>query len=214
MFDDFFAPTGGGAPAISFAQARAKEGFKAVILPKSLEEATIGHDTVQSTDNDTGAALFWNPIKNASQKRITESHTDGVKNRPVTQAVMKVQTQLKDWEFTSAIFQGKVAEDKERTDDGQRRLYIGGGDIQTKLGKAMQAAGVRAPEVGATISVTVTGRIPNNYGSTSPVVEVTYSKPTAETKKIVDKHLDDLRADMPQPEVGAFPGMDDGLPPF
>lgn len=210
---DFFGGgEGSGAPAVSWAEARAKEGFRGVVCP-SQGDPDKGHETIQGSEKDTGLPQYWNPDKSSKQKKITDPSTNGVPNKPVKQAVIILQTPLTNWEFTSASFRAKAEEDKDRADDGVRKLYIGGGPLATELNKALKANGIQAPPIGASFAMEVTRRVPNDYGSTTPEIKFSYLPPSPESKKIVDAYIERTKVAATEGSDSFF-GGNDSEPPF
>ena len=59
---------------------------------------------------------------------------------------------------------------EDDSDDGQRTIYVASGWMRGAIAEACRAAGVKAPKVGDTLSVTYTGLVPNsrakNYSAT------------------------------------------------
>jgi len=210
---DFFGGgEGSGAPSVSWADARAKEGFSGVVLP-SEADPDKGHETIQARHIDTGMPQYWNPDKTSKMKKVTEPSTNGVPNQPVRQAVILLQTPLRNWEFTSAKFRAKAEEDKDRVDDGLRKLFIGGGPLATEMNKALRANGVQAPPVGATFKMDVIKRVPNEFGSTTPEIAFIYTPPTPATAKVVAEYTERTKAAAPAESAGSF-FADGSEPPF
>jgi hypothetical protein len=183
-FGDFF-DSGPSVPSVSWKTARRGESIEGVLVKP--------HETRQQTSMEDNTPLFWN---------------DG---KPRTQAVLTIQTQYKNNEFTSENFQTRAEGDPEFKDDGVRALFVSGGSMPKALKAAMRAARAQKPEVGATIKVTLKARtqVAGKTYSTNEF-DVTYQSPTEASRKVVEAW------EKENAPVGDSAGADDspwGTPP-
>lgn len=92
---------------------------------------------------------------------------DGV--TPLMQVRIDLQTQFRNWELC------RKPEDTGDGDDGRRSLYVGGW-MTGAVGDAMRKAGASgAPQVGATLSVTLSERTPPDNPALNPTNKFTAS---------------------------------------
>lgn len=131
---------GGGVVAAKFP----KDGHK-------WEGTVTAFRMSQRTDIESGEPLFWESKRPTEQSklRFPSSATDA--NRCM-QLIIEMQCEPTGvtWE-TNQYIEKKLPED-----DGMRALYVTG-DLQRAVGKALQEAGVPAPEVGGYLEVVRTG---------------------------------------------------------
>lgn len=132
---------GGGVTAAKFP----KDGFK-------VEGTVTEFRMTQRTHIDSGEPLFWESKKPTEQSKLKFASSATDRNR-VMQLVITLQGEPTGitWETNRYI------EKKLDDDDGVRALYVSSPELQKALGKALQDAGVRAPEIGGYLEVVKTG---------------------------------------------------------
>jgi hypothetical protein len=132
---------GGGMTAAKFP----RDGFK-------VGGTVTAFRMVQRTHIDSGEPLFWESKKPTEQSALKFPSSATEKNR-VMQLIIELQSEPTHvtWETNRYI------EKKLEEDDGMRALYISSPELQKAVGKALQDAGVRAPEVGGYLEVVKTG---------------------------------------------------------
>jgi len=154
---DAFEPRKLGNPSVSWEGARVGTSFKFTLLEIS-----------------PGKAHLTTPVLKFGTREV-----DRFKNgNPKTQIEVLVQTDLKDYSLVSVDYQDKAAEEG-RPDDGVRRLFLKHPNMQDFV-KVVQAAGDRAPKIGATGTVKLAKRKPNPGLKPSNILEFTYDSPSDE----------------------------------
>lgn len=188
--DDPFASGGGGAPSVSWLDVPVKTKLVGVVVPPNVDEPTKGYDYVQRTDIQTGAPLYWNSNRSAKDRITDQTHTDGKPNRPVSDPVLTLVTELRDSEFISDRRKEQMAEN-EQTDDGMRTWYAAGATGQKALKDALAKVKRQAPEVGMTVTVWIEKKTPNDYGGRTNHFEVEVALPNEKTKAVVAKYIEE-----------------------
>lgn len=177
---DFFGEGGGGYPSISWKFEKAGASWTGILLPAT------GYDTLDAP----------------AYKTVPQTESDGTVKRwddgkARKQAEINVLTDFRNMELMSEKAQERLKE-REGTDDGTRRQFIKGprkdipanaGSSALEFGKALAKAGVRRPQVGATVKQTLVKRV-DVGGKTNNYIAWEYKAPTPETVAKVKAFLD------------------------
>lgn len=176
-----------GTPPISFKRARKGTEFSGVILP------------IRQKNRRTGV---WDLVayrEDQDKDRTTGEPKVYPSGDPVLVGQFHLQTELKNWDLTSAEFEERTAEFPDETDTGLRRLFIG----SKYLNQAVRATFKRlrkAPEVGGHLTVRVLGIksdiAKNGEKYTYPDVAVEWTPADAEGRKVAEAYA----ATLPEPE--------------
>lgn len=180
-FGDFFGGgEGGGAPAISWKFSRAGDSWTGILLPAKGHDTldAPAHRTVQQSDQE-GNLLVWD---------------DG---KPRLQGEIVALTDFRGTELMSERAINRLAEN-EGKDDGVRRQFIKGprkdipanaGSSALEFDKALKAARVSKPQVGATVKQTLVKRVEVG-GRTNNHIAWEYTPPTPATLAKVKAYLE------------------------
>jgi hypothetical protein len=185
-----------GIPTLSIKGVKRGTVLKGVILPHAERNKKTGD--VDFLPCKEGFARDKN-----NQPRLFPS------GDPIPNAIFLLQTEMKDWDYTSPEFQEKAANDfPDETDDGKRRFWVES-KYTTQAVKAAFKRIKKAPEVGGEFTITVKG-IKTGQGSqgdyTYPEIEVDWKPATAEGKAIVARYDVPMP---PEPETGMFATQQD-----
>jgi hypothetical protein len=151
--------TTGGKPALSWNDAPKGSRIKGVVVP--TEDGRPYSEQQQTKSGEPDVKLFYD------------------NGDPRMQAVLTIQTDLRNFEFTSLEFQQARTENgDDEPDDGVRRLFIAGKQLTGKTRKAIAKAKGKDVEVGATIEVETQGKVALGGGKTERQFEVDYARPT------------------------------------
>lgn len=191
---DFFGEGGGGAPAITFAEQKKGTKVTGIIVPADPFSPDVSYKTTAQR-NTKGEIVYW-PLKPGETKK-----------RPRPQAEITLLTEYREREFMSenAV---KRATEREQEDDGLRRLMVKGETMTKGLREALRSVGRNKPEVGATITVTLTNRESNVHGGKTNIFEVEYAAPTDATRAAVAEYIKRAM------ETPAGTSGEDDEPPF
>lgn len=177
---DFFGGGGGGYPSISWKFERPGATWTGILLPAT------GHDTMD--------APAYKTVPQTENDGTTKRYDDG---KPMKQAEINVLTKFRSMEFMSERAKERHTTDGAK-DDGARRQFIKGprqdipanaGSSALEFGKALRAARVQRPQVGATVKQTLVKRVEAG-GKTNNYIAWEYTAPTAETLAKVKAFLD------------------------
>lgn len=159
--------TGGGqdrkyrlAPTVSWARARVGTSFRYILLPAPEGAKGPAHDRVEQTDLSGEVKRY----KNGDAKFQYE---------------ITLATDLEDYDLLSDTAVDRKKQYGE-TDDSARVLIIKWPNEKPFI-DAVRASGAAMPEVGAYGTVTLTERRANKGGQPSPIVTITYNRPTDAT---------------------------------
>lgn len=143
------------AEAAAVAQFLGGGGVTAAKFPKNnfkVEGTVTGLRISQRTDIDSGEPLFWESRKATEQSKLKFASSATDHNR-VLQLVITLQGEPTGVTWETNRYIEKALPD----DDGLRALYVSSPEMQKAIGKALQEAGLRAPEVGGYLEVVKTG---------------------------------------------------------
>lgn len=169
--------TGGGqdrkyrlAPTVSWARARVGASFRYILLPAPEGSKGPAHDRVEQTEmggevkrHDNGDAKF--------------------------QYELTMATDLENYDLLSENAVERKKEHGEEDDSARVLVIKWPNERQAKKGVKhpgpfidnVLASGAKIPEVGAYGTVTLVERRKNNGGQPSPIIVVTYNRPTEAT---------------------------------
>ena len=188
-----------GAPSVSLKNARKGDYFEGIILPSDPRETgTKPYRTVQKTKTN-GEPLFFNADRSSSEKTTTSPMThDGRHNTPIPVNVFTIQTPYRDREFMSNVRANAMEENGDQ-DNGIRQWYVNSKVNVEAVREGFKAAGIKKPEVGGKLTVTVvkiaTGTASDGSTWEAREVGVRYEPPTDQTRKVVRDYIDSMTAD-------------------
>lgn len=130
---------GGGTVAAKFP----KTGHK-------VEGTITAYRMSQRTHIDSGELLFWESKRPTEQSKLRFPSSATEANRCM-QLIIEMQCEPTGVTWETNRYIEKALPD----DDGMRALYVTG-DLQRAVGKALQEAGVQAPEIGGYLQVVKT----------------------------------------------------------
>lgn len=236
MSDDLYDPYedagsgSGGAPVISWKYSRPGDAFTGVVIPPlPLERPEkgykMGREYQNGTDSDPDdkGFLVWPPKNN--REKIKRPVTEGrfaelwpdeempTGRGRVSRVEVTFATDYAAGEFFSDTMKDRYEDDeKDPKDEKHRRVVVSSADLRAKVDEALKAYGGK-PQPGQRWTVTLSKREPNvgRQGTTSRYT-VSIQEPTAETKAIVQAHIDAAKASA---NAAADAEEDAGLnPPF
>lgn len=143
------------AEAAAAAQFLGGGGVTAAKFPENnfkVEGTVTEFRMSQRTDIDSGEPLFWESKKPTEQSKLKFASSATDHNR-VMQLVITLQGEPTGVTWETNRYIEKALPD----DDGLRALYVSSPEMQKAIGKALQEAGLRAPEVGGYLEVVKTG---------------------------------------------------------
>ncbi len=165
--------TTGGKPSLSWNDAPKGGRVRGVVIP--TEDGRPYTETQQTKSGEPDVKLFYD------------------NGDPRMQAVLTLQTEFRDWEYTSLEFQQARQENgDDEPDDGVRRLFVAGKQLTGKTRKAIAKAKGKDVEAGATIDVVTHGKIALGGGKTERQFDVEYERPTPASLAVMQATVERL----------------------
>lgn len=191
-----------GIPSVSLKGARKGTKVEGVILPQ------------QKLNPKTGAVdlLAYREDPDTDDQGNAKVYPSG---DPILVGKILLQTELRNWDQTSAEFEARAESDfPDEKDSGLRRWYIGSKYANQAVRAAFKTL-KRAPEVGGKFSLEVVGQgkgtTKGGEAYTFPELKVNWTPADAEGKKIAEAYAETLTPVEPAQPVAAFA---DDEPPF
>lgn len=189
-------------PAVSFADRRKGDGFRAVVLPTPDNVRKFGGKGYQQVPDMEPRAIKdpaggTTPIRNPNFGK-PRRWGDGnlILKTMLRLSLIEGIERADDFMSDRMVKSIQAAVGEADPDDlkfieimkrfGLRRFYADGPSLQPEFLEAVKAKG-KAPQVGARLEVRIKDLEPNPHGGKTKIYEVTYDLPDADSMKVVEQ---------------------------
>lgn len=219
LYDKYEAQRGGDfAPVVSWKKSDKGDGFTGVLLPaRPVERPDKGYEVrreykqankVQGTE---AGYTVWPPRNNAEgiKRPVVEAefakrwpNEDLTKARKVSQNHFTFETGLTDASLLSGQFKDRCAEQDPPVDpkaETRRRVIEQGESLTKQIDVALKKVGGK-PVPGQTWKITLADKVPNEHGGETNVFQVEITRPTDETRTVVQAYIEKAKIAAAQAE--------------